>query len=261
MTKKYTFAILSTLYTAFMFSQKIVKNGEFYFSWGYNTEWYTHSDIKVSQPSQNTNITFVDIMAHDHKGWDNELLKKQLTIPQYNYRIGYFFNQKQDWGIEINFDHTKYVVDWNKSVRVKGTLNGRSMDTMVVTGPGSIVWQLNNGANFLELNVVKRLKIIHAWNDKVKLDALLKLGGGPNVPHVQNAVFGRDNVAHFQFSGFNVDADAALRLTFFKHVFFEFYNKVVYARYWDLRLYDHARGRQAFGCYEIALSLGATFKL
>ena len=27
------------------------RKGEFYFSWGYNKEWYTRSDVKVNQPS------------------------------------------------------------------------------------------------------------------------------------------------------------------------------------------------------------------
>jgi hypothetical protein len=86
------------------------KHGSFYFSWGYNTEWYTHSDIHISQPALNSDFTFINVVAHDHKGWDNNLFHKDLSIPQYNYRIGYFFNKKQDWGFEINFDHTKYVV-------------------------------------------------------------------------------------------------------------------------------------------------------
>jgi hypothetical protein len=261
MTKKHSITFLCILYTAFLFSQsKIVKDGEFYFSWGYNTEWYTKSNINVSQPSLNNNVTFVNIVAHDHKGWDEHLLKTQLTIPQYNYRIGYFFNKKQDWGFEINFDHTKYVVDHNQNVEMKGIYHGRNIDTMVVSSPNTIQWQLNNGANFLEFNLVKKIKILDVWKSNIRLDGLLKFGAGPNIPHVQNTIFGNDNYPHFQFSGFNVDADAAVRLTFFKHIFFELYDKVVYARYWGLRLYD-GTGKQAFGCYELALVIGGTFKL
>jgi hypothetical protein len=260
MTKKNATTILSVLYSTFLFSQsKIVKDGEFYFSWGYNTEWYTKSSISVSQPALNNNVTFVNVTAHDHKGWDDHLFKKQLTIPQYNYRLGYFFNKKQDWGFEINFDHTKYVLDQNQDVRLKGVHNGRTVDTMITTNPSTIIWQLNNGANFLEFNLVKKIKLVSIWKSNIRLDALLKAGFGPNIPHVQNTVFGYDNNPHFQFGGWNADADAAIRLTFFKHVFLEMYDKVVYARYWGLRLYE-GTGKQAFGCYELALVLGGTFK-
>ena len=31
------------------FAQKKKSKGEFYFSWGYNKEWYTRSNLKISQ--------------------------------------------------------------------------------------------------------------------------------------------------------------------------------------------------------------------
>ena len=62
---------------------------EVYFSWGYNTEWYTHSSVHVSQPSLGNDYTFKNIKGHDHRGWDEGLFSKALTIPQYNYRLGF----------------------------------------------------------------------------------------------------------------------------------------------------------------------------
>ena len=261
MTKRILVTSIAILLSLATFSQsKIVNDGEMYFSWGYNAEWYTKSNIKITQPSLGNNVTFVNIIAHDHEGWDNHLLQKQLTIPQYNYRIGYFFNKKQDWGFEINFDHTKYVVDWYQSVKMKGTYHGRNVDSTVVTNGNTLVWQLNNGANFLEFNLVKKITLLSLFKSNIRLDGLLKFGVGPTIPHVQNTIFGMGNDPHFQFGGWNVDADAAVRLTFFKHVFLELYDKVVYARYFDLRIYD-GTAKQAFGCYELALVLGGVIKL
>src|SRR5882724_6394506 len=85
------------------------RKGEFYFSWGYNTEWYTHSNVHVSQPELGNNYTFREIKGHDHRGWDEDLFKKNFSIPQYNYRFGYFFNKKKGLAFEINFDHTKFI--------------------------------------------------------------------------------------------------------------------------------------------------------
>jgi hypothetical protein len=241
------------------FSQKkIVKNGSFYASWGYNREWYTKSDLHVSQPGLNNNYTFVDIKAHDHPGWDNDLFHKALTIPQYNYRIGYFFNEKQTWGVEINFDHTKYVVTYGQDAHVKGTMNGQGVDSTAQTGEKVLLWQLNNGANFLEFNLVRKLSII---NKKMfQFDCLLKAGVGPVIPHVENTIYGNKNNPHFQFGGWNIDTDVSFRATFFKHVFLEYANKVVYARYSQLKIYD-GMARQAFGCYEMFLCIGGTLKL
>jgi len=236
MNIKSLLTIAQVLNFCLIYSQtKSEKKREFYFSWGYNAEWYTKSNININQPSLGNNFTFINITAHDHKGWDDHLLQKQLTIPQYNYRIGWFLNKKYDWGFEINFDHTKYVVDQGQNVQVKGKYHGRSIDTNIVTSPQTILWQLNNGANFLEFNFVKRIKLINICKGNIRLDGLLKAGAGPNIPHVQNTIFGNDNNPHFQFSGWNADFDAALRLTFFKYVFLELYDKGVYARYWGLR--------------------------
>jgi hypothetical protein len=240
--------------------KKIVRNGELYFSWGYNTEWYTLSDIHVSQPALGNNFTFLNVSAHDHRGWDDQFFRKQLTIPQYNYRAGYFFNEKQDWGLELNFDHAKYVVINNLPVQLKGTLKGRNVDTTVITGGSTLQYMLNNGANFFQFNLVKKLKIVHAYSEKLQFDCLLKAGVGPVTPHVQNTIFGHDNNPNFQFGGWDADLDVSFRLTILKHFFLEYQSKVVYGRYFGLKVYD-GLADQHFGCFEMALVAGWTFKL
>ena len=99
------------------------RRGELYFSWGYNKEWYTKSNVKISQPELGNNYAYKNIQGHDNPGWNEGLFTKALTIPQYNYRIGYFFGNKKDLGIEINFDHTKFIFP-DGQARIKGTLNG-----------------------------------------------------------------------------------------------------------------------------------------
>jgi hypothetical protein len=49
-----------------------------------------------------------------------------------------------------------------------------------------------------------------------------------------------------------------LKATFYRHVFLEFTNKVDYARYSGLKVYQ-GTASQAFGTYELILSLGYTF--
>lgn len=234
------------------------KKGEFYFSWGYNKEWYTRSNLKISQPELGNDYTFRRVTAHDHPGWDEGLLSKAITIPQYNYRIGYFFNDKHDLGIEINFDHTKYIITDGKDVNVKGRLNGRSVDTTVNFSEGNgFFYYLNNGANFLLINIVKRWHWYANQSNSIKIDALGKFGIGPVIPHVENSFFNQKNEPHFQIGGWNTGIEGALRSTFFKHVYLEFAGKLDYARYSGLRIYK-GHARQAFGTAEIILNLGIT---
>jgi len=46
-----------------------------------------------------------------------------------------------------------------------------------------------------------------------------------------------------------------LRVTFFKYVYLEYTNKVDYARYSGLKIFE-GTAKQAFGTYEMILNLG-----
>jgi hypothetical protein len=239
--------------------RKFVKNGRMYGSWGYNEEWYTHSNIHVSQPSLGNDYTFENLQGHDRIGW-NYLAQwgYQLTIPQYNYRFGYFFDEKQLWAIELNFDHTKYIVTQGYLAIVDGKFRGRNVDTAVMINNNSIYWQLNNGANWFLFNIVRRFNITKTTNNKLVIYALVKGGIGPTIPHVDDLIFGDQNNPHFQIGGINAGIEALIRFTFFDHIYLEYCNKVDYANYWGLRIADNGTASQSFGAYEMILNLGLT---
>ena len=242
------------------------RKGEFYFSWGYNKEWYTHSNIRVMQPGLGNDYKFVGVEAHDHPGWDEGLFHIALSIPQYNYRIGYIFNKEKGLGWEINFDHTKYIFA-DQDAHMVGKLNNRQVDTTVAfNAKNGYYYFLNNGANFLLFNLTKRWHIYQDKNSNFKLDGFAKGGIGPVIPHVQNMLGytpkgdSEINNPHFQLGGWNVGAEAALRGTFYKTVYLEFANKVDFASYSGLKIYE-GKARQNFGTYEFILSLGVTFPM
>jgi hypothetical protein len=246
-------------------SKKKERKGEFYFSWGYNTEWFTHSNLKINQPSLGNNFTFEDISGHDHKGWDDGLFTKPVSIPQYNYRIGYIFNKEKGLGVEINFDHTKFIFGDNQMVHIKGQYAGKPVDGQVLfasSSPGSLdssYYYLNNGANFLLFNIVKRWPIWINKKETIRIDGLGKFGIGPVIPHVQNKFFDQpENDPHFQFGGWNVGVEGDLKVTFFHYIFLEYGNKLDYARYSGLKIYQ-GTAKQAFGTYEMILNLGVSF--
>jgi hypothetical protein len=254
-------AFLAILVPKFVAAQSKRSNrkGEIYFSWGYNTEWYTHSNIRVNQPELGNYYSFRHVRAHDHKGWDEGLFSKPLTIPQYNYRLGYFFNQAKGLAIEINFDHTKYIFA-DQQVRLTGTLNGspKQVDTTVdFNAANGFYYFLNNGANFLLFNIVKRWHLEQFADGKIKLDILGKAGIGPVIPHVENSFFGQKNKPDFQFGGWNTGIEGAIKATFFNTVYLEFANKLDYARYSHLHIYK-GKAKQAFGSYQLILNLGFT---
>ena len=232
---------------------KSSRKGEIYFSWGYNKEWYTKSNIRINQPELGNYYSLRHVEAHDHPGWDEGLFSRALTIPQYNYRLGYFF--KDDLAIEINFDHTKYIID-QQEIHYTGKMDNKPVD-------GTIDWKeengfyyfLNNGANFLLFNIVKNWSLYENPSGKIRIDMLGKAGIGPVLPHVENSFFGQRNKPDFQFGGWNVGVEQAIKATFYKYAYLEFSHKIDYARYAHLHIYK-GKARQAFGTYELILSLG-----
>ena len=234
--------------------------GEFYVSWGYNEEWYTHTNLHIDQPALNNNYTYENMAGQDHPLWTSGIFNKAITIPQFSGRAGYFFNDKNDLGIELNYDHCKFIVVDSQSVHIVGTFRGRPVDsTMIFAWPHNQYF-LNNGANFILVNIVKRLHVVQDKNQCVKVDLLGKLGFGPTFPHVQNTLFDLSNKGHFQVGGFNEGAEIVLRATFFKYVYLEYCNKVDWADYYGLRLAS-GTSHQAFGTYEEILNIGITFPM
>jgi len=235
--------------------KKFIK--EVYLSWGYNKEWYTHSSLHVSQPGLGNDYTMEHVKAHDHPGWDEGIFNKALSIPQYNYRLGFLLDEKRGWGFEINFDHTKYIIE-DQNVRVKGKMNNHPVDTTVAFNEGNgFYYYLNNGANFLLFNVTKRWHLLATRNEKVKVDGYAKFGVGPVIPHTQNELFGKENHPGFQLGGWNTGFEGVVRATFFNAFYLEYSNKLDYARYSGVHVYE-GKAHQAFGTYEMILSLGVT---
>ena len=247
---KFAFIIIFLAYSFYAFAQK----GTVYCSWGYNKEWYTKSDIKIKQTELGNDYVFNDVHASDKPGWDKDLLKEHFTIPQYNYRLGYFY--KENEAIELNFDHTKYNVNQEQFIKITGKYNGRNMDTLVYADSNRVLtYQLNNGANFFLFNHVNRITLKEYYKGNVRFDFLFKKGIGFMVPHVENTIMGYDNDPHFQLSGWNVGMEAGVKVSLFKYFYLEFTNKFDYARYRNLRIYN-GTAKQAFGTFELILNAG-----
>lgn len=227
----------------------------FYFSWGYNHEWYAKNNINISQPSLQNNYSFLNVKGIDKPGWNEGIFKQDLTIPQYNYRLGYNINTK--WSGELNFDHTKYQVS-EQILHVSGVYQGRAIDSTFNRTNSNLTYQLNNGANFFLFNAVRKFDVLHTTSSKINIKFLAKGGIGFMYPHVENTIMGQNNKPHFQFGGFDAGLEACVQVNLFRIFYIEYSNKVIYAMYRNLRIYD-GTASQNLACYQMILSLGVRF--
>src|SRR5580693_4884077 len=69
------------------------RQGQFYFSWGYNRDWYTKSNIHVMynnpQTKQQCDFMLFNAVAKDKPDMDRYWQPERLTIPQYDLTAGY----------------------------------------------------------------------------------------------------------------------------------------------------------------------------
>jgi hypothetical protein len=154
----------STSITPQTITSKKDKKGIFYFSWGYNRDRFSSSDIHFKNTSgdynpvtgNNDSYDFIiyNAKAKDRPGLNN-ILKTDLTIPQYNYRLGYYLNDERNFGFEINFDHVKYIMrDW-QTLHIKGKIFDQEIDKDTLISPENFLhFEHSDGANFLMLNFV-----------------------------------------------------------------------------------------------------------
>ena len=230
---------------------------EYFFSWGYNGDRYTKSDIHFSQPALGNDFTFADVEVHDSKAW-TDLFSHAITVPQYNVRFGMFFNER--WGVEVAMDHIKWIVTQDQQVRMTGTLNGAAVDKQVVLTPDVLRYQLNNGANPIFFNAIRRFRLAREPGRTGHVAFLAKAGAGFAVPHTENTLFDQPNDPGFQpFKGWNIDAVAAVRIHLYKPIYFEAEEKLLYARYYGVNI-DRGEARHNLKASEFTFNFGLAFR-
>lgn len=245
------------------------KKGSFYLTWGYNREVYTRSTIhfenKDGDPTQMNefgvyDFTIYDVKAHDRPNFESIPDLPNFTIPQFNFRIGYFFNNEKDWGLEINYDHPKYIVTEAQTVHIEGTILGQYVNKDTVIDAQYFHFEHSDGANFAMLNVMKRWKIA-TKNQKHNVGFVFKPGLGFVYPRTDVTIFGSRLNNRWKVAGAIVGVECALRAELWKHLVIEFAGKLTYANYVNCLVQGKGNGKaqHSFGTAQAILTVGYQF--
>lgn len=237
-----------------------------YIQWGYNTEWYTNSNIHFKM-ANGDNFKLHNVVAHDKPDMD-AIWKKptEISIPQYNYRIGFYINKKRTKSLELNFDHIKYVVTDGQKVRVTGTINKLMVNGDSILNPATFLHlEHTDGGNLLHLNYVQQNTLLSTHGTKRPLVNLLwKAGAGINIPRTDFTYHGDRLNNTFHIAGYNLSAEAGARLYPFKGVFIEGTGKSGFVRYVNALAnttsLKGSRVSHSFGYFELVGTLGFDIK-
>ncbi len=237
-----------------------------YLQWGYNTESFTRSNIHFRMSNGN-NFTIHQVAAHDKADFD-AIYKKpgDISIPQYNYRIGFYLNRRRSKAIELNFDHAKYVVTDGQKARVTGMIDGQYVDGDSILNPDTFLhFEHTDGANWLHLNYVSQHILLYtASHSRPLITGIWKLGAGINIPRTDFTWRGDRLNNQFHIAGYNISAEAGFRLYVLPRIFFELTGKAGFVKYVNaLANTNESKGNRVthnFGFLESIATLGYDLK-
>jgi hypothetical protein len=230
--------------------------GNFYLTWGYNLDWYSKSDLHLKgNDFGGYDFTLYNAKAHDKPGLDH-IFGTSISIPQYVYRAGYYFGDKHNLGIEIGFDHTKYIMTNNQRLHLKGRIGEMYYDQDTLVGRDFLMFEHTNGANFLMASLVKRFCLLSSASQNHRLQAIVKTGAGIVIPKTDVTLFGQRLDNRFHIAGYVAGVDAGFRYDIFKYFFVETTLKGVFANYTNVLTVGDGRANHHFFAGEYIFSAG-----
>lgn len=252
------------------------KRGNFYLTWGYTRCMYSKSTIHFEDHSNhvhpynnnvaNNHVSYYDFTIYDAKATDRPDFDKirdvvNITIPQFVVHGGYYFKKHPDMGIEINYDHAKYVVDDYQRLHIKGEFNGTYVDKDTTMNPNNFLhFEHTDGANFVMVNFVKKFTLYKPV-PRFNASWVAKAGGGVVYPRTDVTIFGEELNNHWHVAGWIVGVETGLRLEFLRRGVFEFVSKGSFADYRHCLVLGVGNGnaRHTFYCGQLTAVLGVMF--
>jgi hypothetical protein len=245
----------------------LVKKGDFYVYWGWNLSGYGKSDISFK--GENYDFTLDNVTAYDRQS-DFEpgkyLNPASITIPQYNFRLGYFI--KENYSISIGVDHMKYVVAENQTVTINGEINdtnslynGVYNNDSIVLEPSFLTFEHTDGLNYINVGFRRHDHLFHY--NSFELNTVFGLETGILFPKTNARLLDQNRYDNFHVSGYGVDAVGGIQLTFFKYFFVQSELKGGFINMPDIRTTtnDADSASQSFWFYQVNMVFGARFKI
>ena len=229
------------------------KKGQVYIMWGWNRAAYTKSNISFK--GNDYDFQLRKVVAHDKPSkfsFQDYLQIDRMTIPQTNFRIGYFI--RKDLAISFGFDHMKYVITTDQTVFMKGVITRQGQFEGSYNGDKKLTenfltFEHTDGLNYINIEAEKYFNLYHASSNKIIIDALFGAGAGVLMPRTDITLLNYERSDQFHVSGFGLSIKAGIQATLFKHLIIKFENKNGYINMPDIILHKKGipgRGKQSF---------------
>jgi hypothetical protein len=245
--------------------------GKFFVSWGGNRENYSKSDVTFK--GKDYNFTIDNITAHDKpKGFHIDYINPaRMTIPQTNFRIGYFISNH--YSVAIGVDHMKYVMTHNQTATLTGSIAANSAydgiynNTPKVLTEDFLMFEHTDGLNYVNTEFARHDDISSLFKigntDKIQVNITEGVGVGLLYPKTNTRLLGKERHDDFHVSGYGTSLKAGLNITFFKHFYIQGELKGGYINMQDIRTTQSTEdsASQDFFFFQRVIAIGAIFRI
>jgi len=244
------------------------KKGEFFMYWGWNWSWYSKSDIHFE--GEGYDFELKSVAAQDRQtafSLNKYANPANITIPQYNFRIGYFFNDH--YNVSFGMDHMKYVVEQGQSVKINGFIEGSGSEydgiynnDDIVIQEGFLEFEHTDGLNYANVEI-RRFDEVHYFSEKIQLNLFAGAGIGGLYPKTNTTLLNKDRYDEFHLAGFGLHALIGANFTFFKYFFIQTEFKGGYINMQDIRTTEFKTdsASQQFFFAQYNFNFGASYPL
>lgn len=242
------------------------KKGQLFITWGYNRAYYNESDIHFK--GDGFDFTLYDVAAEDiPEEFDPKVYFNpvQLTVPQFNFRVGYYF--KDNTALSIGWDHMKYHIIPTQLLVMDGYIDpakypsvysGRYNSAYFMYEPGFMNYHHSDGFNFIRVALEQRLPFFQSRNGKHVLAMNGSVSLGAMMPWTDFTFLGVNHRNKPHFAGYGASLHAGFRYEFFNYFFVQAMAQVGWSNLPDIMLEDHlpSRASQKITFIERSWALG-----
>lgn len=230
-----SFCGISQIYLPGTPNQDNIKKGNIYITWGYNRAYYNQSDIHFK--GDGYDFTLEQARAADMpEKFDTDVYfnMKQLTIPQFNFRMGYYF--RENTAISMGWDHMKYRLITTQMLKVNGFIDpekypsdlgnnyeysGNFDHRYILYNPAFMDFHHSDGFNYLRASLEQRIPF---WTSKNKIVTVAFNGAvsaGLMLPWTDWTFFGERNRNKPHIAGYAGSISLGARIELFNYFFIQ----------------------------------------
>lgn len=245
---------------------KKINKGKLFILVGWNWERYTNSNIHFS--GENHDFTLYDVRADDRPSpfkADLYLNPKNISIPQTNLKVGYYFHH--NWNIAFGIDHMKYVVRRNQIVRIDGTIDESSFyDGVYDQGnvridAGFLEYEHTDGLNFIHFEINRNDRLLKTRFFDMNLTEGFSLAA--MIPRSDVVLLNNAEWDKYHVAGYGIALKAALNICFFNYFHIQSEAKGGFIHLPDVQTTSNKNDKagQSFFFFQNNIQFGAIFPI